>query len=99
MKIIEEEKQTKEKTELRCKYSDLFKIMNKLTNLIKDIQAVDEYLSPSDEENIRKDVVKKLSQIIDDTQESIKYAKKKAEQEKPLWQTGDLDRIIDTNKL
>ncbi len=95
MKIIKEEKQT----ELRCKYSDLFKIMNKLTNLIKDVQAVDEYLSPSDEENIRKDVVEKLSQIIDDTQESIKYAKERAEQEKPYWETGDLDRIIDISKL
>lgn len=95
MKIIKEE----EKTELCCKYSDLFKIMNKLTNLIKDVQAVDEYLSPSDEENIRKNVVQKLAQIIDDTQESIKYAKKRAEQEKPYWETGDLDRIVDTNKL
>lgn len=93
--IIKEEKQT----ELCCKYSDLFKIMNKLTNLIKDVQAVDEYLSPSDEENIRKDVVKKLSQIIDDTQESIKYAKERAEQEKPYWETGDLDRIIDISKI
>ncbi len=94
MKIIEEEK-----TELRCKYSDLFKIMNKLTNLIKDVQAVDKHLSPGDEENIRKNVVQKLAQIIDDTQESIKYAKERAEQEKPYWQTGDLDRIIDISKL
>lgn len=93
-KIIKEEK-----TKLRYKYIDLFKITNKLTNLIKDIQAVDEYLSPSDEENIRKNVVEKLSQIIDDTQESIKYAKKRAEQEKALCQTGDLDRIIDISKL
>lgn len=94
MKIIKEEK-----TELCCKYSDLFKVMNKLTNLIKDVQAVDKHLSPGDEENIRKNVVQKLAQIIDDTQESIKYAKERAEQEKPYWQTGDLDRIIDISKL
>lgn len=92
-KIIKEEK-----TELHCKYIDLFKITNKLTNLIKDVQAVDEYLSPSDKENIRKNIVKNLEQVIDDTQKSIKYAREKAEQEKALWQTGDLDRIIDISK-
>ena len=97
--IIKDGKLTEEKRKQCCKYSGLFKVMNKLSNLIEDIQAVDKYISPTDEDTIRNDTVKQLEQIIDETQERIIYAKKRAEQEKPYWETGELDRIIDISRI
>ncbi len=96
--IIKDGTLTEEKRKQCCKYSGLFKVMNKLSNLIEDIQAVDKYITIKDEENIRINVTKELEQIIDRTQEEIEYAKEQAEQEKPYWETGDIDKIIDISK-
>lgn len=76
------------------RYKGLFKVIQRITKLIEELEEVQEYLTYSDEENIRKQRVKQFNRILDEIEEQIEYAKERYKEELPVCQGGDINRII-----
>ena len=68
------------------KYSGWFKIMNRISNLIQELEQIDKHLTQYDTEMIRKRSI----------EETIEYAKELTWKEKPFWKTGDIERVVDS---
>lgn len=97
--IVKDDVLTEGKKQEYSKYSGLFRVMNKVSHLIEELQAIGKYLSLSDEEKIRNDAVEKMEDIIDKIEHDIDYARKYAKRNKAIWEGGDLGYIIDLEKL
>lgn len=69
-------------------------MINRITKLIEELNEVQEYLTYSDEEDIRKHRVKQFNRILDEIEEQIKYAKEEYQSELPVGQGGDVARLI-----
>ena len=80
------------------KYSAWFKIMNRISNLIQELEQIDNHLTQYDTELIRIDTTEQINTILDRIEETIQYAKDITWKEKPFWQTGDIERVIDGEK-
>ncbi len=76
------------------KYSGWFKIMNRISNLIQELEQIDEHITQYDTEMIRIDTVKEMNIILDRIEKTIKYAKEITWEEKPFWQTGNLEGLL-----
>ena len=77
------------------KYTGWFKIMNRISNLIQELEQIDKHLTQYDTELIRIDTTEQINTILDRIEETIQYAKDITWKEKPFWQTGDIERVID----
>ena len=94
MLIIVKDGELTEKKKLEAyKYSGLFKVMNKISKLIQELEQIDQYLSYGDEENIRIDTVRKLEKILDRVSEEIEYARVHYRKDQPFWKTGDMSQL------
>lgn len=78
------------------KYSGWFKIMNRISNLIQELEQIDKHLTQYDTEMIRKRSIEEINIIIDRIEETIEYAKELTWKEKPFWKTGDIERVVDS---
>lgn len=78
------------------KYAGWFKIMNRISNLIQVLEQIDEHLTQYDTEMIRRRSVREINKILDRIEETIEYAKEITWKEKPFWETGDIERVVDS---
>lgn len=92
--IIKDGMLTEDKKESCYRYSGLFKVINRLCNLIETMEEVGEYITYYDKEFVRKRVVEEINEMIDIVDEKIEYAKVTAEKEKPFWQTGEITNVF-----
>ena len=76
------------------KYSGWFKVMNRISNLIQELEQIDKNLTQYDIELIRVDTVEQINSILDMIEKTIKYAKEITWEEKPFWQTGNLNDLL-----
>ena len=76
------------------KYSGWFKIMNRISNLIQELEQTDEHLTQYDTEMIRIDTPEQINAILDRIEKTIQYAKDITWNEKPFWKTGNLDGLL-----
>lgn len=98
--IVKDGKLTEKKKLEAYKYSGLFKVMNKISKLIQELEQIDQYLTYGDEENIRKDTVKELEEILDKVSEEIEYAREHYRKAQPFWKTGDMELLgFDDEKM
>ncbi len=92
--IVKDGELTERKKQETYRYRGLFKVIQRITKLIEELEVVQEYLTYSDEENIRKQRVKQFNRILDEIEEQIQYAKEEYQAELPVCQGGDISRII-----
>lgn len=92
--IIKNGELTEKKKEETCKYYGWFKLINKMSKLIAELEEVDEYLTPNDEYEMTRYKVKEIEEILDKAREDIEYARKSFEKNKPVWAGGDITRLI-----
>ena len=92
--IIKDGMLTEDKKESCYRYSGLFKVINRLCNLIETMEEVGEYITYYDKEFVRKRVVEEINEMIDIVDKKIEYAKVTAEKEKPFWQTGEIPNVF-----
>ena len=78
------------------KYSGWFKVMNRISNLIQELEQIDKNLTQYDIELIRVDTVEQINSILDMIEKTIKYAKEITWEEKPFWKTGDIEKVVDS---
>ena len=96
--IVKDEPLTESIKAETYKYSGWFKIMNRISNLIQVVEQIDNNLTQYDTEMIRKRSVEEINIILNRIEETIGYAKEITWKEKPFWQTGDIERVLDSEK-
>lgn len=92
--IVKEGELTEKKKNEVYKYRGLFKIINRITRLIEELEQLDQYITYGDEERIRRDKVQEINQILDQINKEIEYARNRYKEEIPIALGGDIDRLI-----
>ncbi len=92
--IVKEGELTEKKKNEVYKYRGLFKIINRITRLIEELEQLDQYITYGDEERIRRDKVQEINLILDQINKEIEYARKRYKEEIPIALGGDIDRLI-----
>lgn len=90
--IVKDGKLTEDKKQETYKYVGLFKIMNKISKLVQDVEELQEYMTYGDTEYIRKDLVKNLNSCLDKI--DLDYARKEKELNTSIGQGGDVTRLL-----
>ena len=95
MLIIVKDGELTEKKKLEAyQYSSWFKLINKISKLIQQLEEIDSYLTYGDIQNIRKDKVQEIEEILERTEKQIQYAVKRAKEDKPFWETGEIPNVF-----
>lgn len=95
MIIIVKDGELTEKKKLEAyQYKNWFKLINKIGKLIQQLEEIDAYLTYGDIQNIRKDKVREIEEILEETEKQIQYAVKKAREQKPFWETGEIANVF-----
>ena len=95
MLIIVKDGELTEKKKLEAyQYSSWFKLINKISKLIQQLEEIDPYLTYGDIQNIRKDKVREIEKILERTEEQIQYAVEQAKEQKPFWETGEIANVF-----
>ena len=95
MLIIIKDGELTEKKKLEAyNYSGWFKLINKISKLIQQLEETDSYLTYGDIQNIRKDKVREIEKILERTEEQIQYAVEQAKEQKPFWETGEIPNVF-----
>ena len=95
MLIIVKDGELTEKKKLEAyQYSSWFKLINKISKLIQQLEEIDPYLTYGDIQDIRKDKVREIEKILERTEEQIQYAVKQAKEQKPFWETGEIANVF-----
>lgn len=76
------------------KYKDLLHVINRITQLIAELEVTKEFLTYADEEDIRKNKIKKFDLLIDDIENQMQYAKKQYQDNLAIGQGGDTEKLI-----
>lgn len=76
------------------KYKDLLHVINRITKLIAELEATKDFLTFADEEDIRKNKIKKFNLLIDEIENQMQYAKKQYQDNLTIGQGGDVNRLI-----
>ena len=95
MIIIVKDGELTEKKKLEAyQYKNWFKLINKIGKLIQQLEEIDAYLTYGDIQNIRKDKVKEIEEILERTEKQIQYAVEQAREQKPFWETGEIANVF-----
>ena len=95
MLIIVKDGELTEKKKLEAyQYSSWFKLINKISKLIQQLEEIDSYLTYGDIQDIRKDKVREIEKILERTEEQIQYAVEQAKEQKPFWETGEISNVF-----
>ncbi len=88
---------TEHKIQEYYKHKDLLHVINRITQLIAELEVTKEFLTYADEEDIRKNKVKKFYLLIDEIENQIQYAKKQYQDNLAIGQGGNINKIIKNN--
>ena len=97
MLIIVKDGKLTEKRKLEAyKYVRYFKVMNRISKMLEEIEKLEDYMEETDKISIRNNV-EDFERELDSIEKRLKRARKKFEDDKAIWQTGDIKDLYLSN--
>ena len=95
--VVKEGELTERKKLNTYEYMGYFKIINRISKILENIEQLDEYME--EEEKIQiKNYIEDFNTLLDRIDGMLKKANKIREQEKPIWAGGSIKEIYINNK-